>query len=360
MEDNKHNGSIALWKFIYCIIIIALHVTATLKYRDGTLFAGASICVSFFFIVSGYLMEKKALKNNDKEHDIGIETKNYILNKVLKIFPYTLIAHILCIIAIIVTKKSYSTSSIISSIWELLFLGTSGIKHTGVNYVTWYISAMFISMLALYPLILKLKKKFIYVIGPLIIILVGGYISFKYNNLSRGPIYKLLLMAIFQLSIGVVIYEISEKIKNIKFTNIGKFLLGIIELFGFSSILFLSNIKDSHNKYDFIMLLILTISIAIAFSEQSIYSKLLKNKFFYTLEKYSIPLYLNQVWIIEIVNYYLVGKWPNLNYFAIVGIVVGIDILASVGEEYIIKLLKKIIKKLKKVIINDEPEREGV
>lgn len=59
---SKHNGIISLWKFIFCIVIIGFHLNAIQHYKNTNFgFLYGSIAVEFFFIVSGYLLAKKAL-----------------------------------------------------------------------------------------------------------------------------------------------------------------------------------------------------------------------------------------------------------------------------------------------------------
>ena len=61
---KRHNGIISFWKFIFSLLIVALHLGIkhpNVLYR----FKGGSIGVEFFFIVSGYLFCYKCLKTED-------------------------------------------------------------------------------------------------------------------------------------------------------------------------------------------------------------------------------------------------------------------------------------------------------
>ena len=94
------------------------------------------------------------------------------------------------------------------------------------------------------------------------------------------------------------------------------------------SIFLISNIKGANGKYEFLMLLILGISIAIAFSEKTVTYKLSNNKFCYYLEKLSLPIYLNQIWIILLVDKYL--KQYNFKIKLIIAVIATILISAII------------------------------
>ena len=302
---KKHNGIISLWKFIYSIMIVCTHVGQMTTSNAKYVFEAGSVGVEFFFIVSGYFLGKKALTYRTIQDDeLGKETFDFIWKKIKTFFPWMLITYIFSVPAFYFVNHLHKFQ-IINSIWDILFLKESGIKYYSVMGVTWYISIMLIVMTFLYPLILKYRKNFVYIIAPLIVILVGGYVSHKYGNIGApdtwdGFVYKSFWRGLFEISLGVIIYEFVEKIKSIDFTKFAKILLTITEMIGFVSILLIVNIKDAHNKYDFIMILIMAISISISFSEKTYDLKIWNNKVIYFLEKLSLPVFLNQIWIILI------------------------------------------------------------
>ena len=100
-----------------------------------------------------------------------------------------------------------------------------------------------------------------------------------------------------------------------------------------------------------LMLLILGISIAIAFSEKTVTYKLSNNKFCYYLEKLSLPIYLNQIWIILLVDKYL--KQYNFKIKLIIAVIATILISAIIMflTEKLLNLIRKI--NFKKLIFNN-------
>ncbi len=341
-NTNTRNGSISFWKFMFSIMIVIYHVTTVSKGESFVLFPYGSIAVEFFFLVSGYFMTKKAMQQSDDTKNIAEETSQYIWKKIKAFFPYILVAFIISLIVKCITEN-YTKSQIINSIWQLLFLDMSSIQKTRPLAPVWYISAMLICMLVLYPLIRKYKKNFTHIIAPIIVIFVSGWISHQYGKLTvifdwTGIMYAGILRAFFELALGAILYEVVEKLKTIDFTKFAKFILKIVELTGFISIFFIANIANVSTNYDFIMLLILCVSISIALSEKTIGYNLANNSFCYYLEKLSLPIYLNHVWIRIIVQNY----FKQITYIQKVGLVVILSITVSIIILFFIEKGRKI------------------
>lgn len=350
MNTSKHNGIISFWKFMFSMMIVIVHCNIAKNYPMVILQHGY-IGVEFFFLVSGYLMTKRALNKKENDSNIGRETWEYIWGKVKVFFPYMLITFIITLL-LNISLNLYNIDEIVNSIWNLLFLDISGIRSTLVVGQTWYISAMLISMLILYPLIRKYKKNYIYLIAPAIVIFIGGWISHTYGTINGWDYttltYKCLLRAFFELALGTILYELADKISKVNFTKLARIILTLIEIVGFASIFFITNIENANTQYEYIMLLILSTSIVIAFSGKSIFYNFANNKFFYYLEKLSLPIYLNHSWIIIIIS----NVFANLDYFKVLILVSFTTIIFSMVIMRIIEIIKemdqpkKVIKKL--------------
>ena len=367
MENTKHNGIISFWKFMFTLLIIIGHIAPRITSILGinlpltNTFRASSIGVEFFFIVSGYLMTKKAMKtkiNNNSE--LGVHTFNYIWKKIKHLFPYMFISYFIALIINISIFK-YPKYVIVNTIWDILFLRMSGINYnSNMLGVAWYISAMLICMIILYPLIIKYKDNFIYIIAPINVIFIGGFIAHTYGNIAdpsiwTGLVYKSLLRAFFELSLGSIAYSLSKKINSLNFTDLGKFAITCIELFGYLSIFFLVNLLDAHNKYDFIMIFILFICISISFSKKSLLQQFSDNKCFYYLESLSLSLYLNQIWIME-TFLIILKKFSiiNINYYVVSLCIVIITIIISIITNFIVTIIKNNYSKLKSFFIVQE------
>lgn len=165
-----------------------------------------------------------------------------------------------------------------------------------------------------------------------------------------GITYKGVIRAFFELALGTILYEIAEKVKSIKFTDIGKMLCTLVEMIGFASIFVIVNIANASNKYDFCMLAILAISVTLAFSENTFFYNSANKKFIFYLEKLSLPIYLNHKWIIKLIIELLGG----ISYgWKVVISIVG-SIVFSIICVYAIEKLKKINTiKIKRIFIEN-------
>ena len=360
MEKNniKHNGVISFWKFMFTMMIIILHIGQLVFPKGNYIMRAGSIGVEFFFIVSGYLLGKKALRLSPiKNCELGKETFNYIFKKIKAFYPFIVIAFLMSL-GVEFIKGNVNGMKLANSILDLFFLNYSGLKYTTFLGISWYITAMLISMLILYPLILKYKDNFTYIIAPIIIFFLGGYLLHKYNGRICDPgiwdvfCMKGILRAFLELTIGVITYKLSNMLSRLDFTKVGKYVLNIIELIGFISIFFIVNKENAHNKYDTLMILMLSIAIAIAFSEKTILFRFCNNRLFYTLEKYTLSIYLNQIWVINLIKY-IVNKYQykmeNYIYYLIIILA---DIIISIAIYYFINNILVKLGKFKKILVN--------
>ena len=191
IKVNKHNGIISIWKFLFAIMVILRHIESSNTYFGNYkyTFVAGSIAVDFFFIVSGYLMTKKAMSKNVKKEELGIETFNYITKKVKVFFPYVLTAIILSVLIKVFMNQKIPTSNLVNYIFDILMIPMLLIKHSRILGIEWYISAMLLAMMVLYPLILKHKKNYIYIVAPMISLLILGFISRMDGSLAGVDIY---------------------------------------------------------------------------------------------------------------------------------------------------------------------------
>lgn len=359
--QNSHNGIISFWKFMFCMMIIIYHAGAFVDNQSKPLFSKGNIGVEFFFLVSGFLMTKSALKKEDltSYKNIGKETFDYLLKKIKKLWPYVLISGIMAfiIINIYIGADLYSN---VTAIWDLLLLKMTGLKGLELNGPVWYISSMLLCMLILYPLIRRYKYNFIYIAAPLIVLLGLGYINQNYGSL-RAPsywiafTYKGNLRAFIELTLGGLLYVSSEKIKKIDFTQFGKFLLTAIEIICFLTPFFMSQFMSSATKYDMVTLMIISIGIMIAFSEQTLEYKFFCNNFSYWLEKLSLTLYLFH-YPLRII-FHKSSLFSSMNYLQKLLCYIPSSIVVAIIMMYLMDYLEKnnfFLKKFKKLIVKEK------
>ena len=350
---KKHNGIIGLWKFIFCILIVARHSGTGVP---NMLFPNGAIGVEFFFLVSGYLLAKSALAQGNKtskkdEQNLGKETGLFIFKKYKSFFPYLLIAVITGLLVKVVADK-LSIKLIIFSIFDLLGLNMLGFYRTGMVDQIWYVSAMLLCMAIIYPQIRKLKDNYFYFLGPLQAIVIAGIYFHLFHHL-KGPgtwlgfTYRGVVRAFFELNIGACLYPLVQKIKSLDFTKLGSICITLIEIIGFITPVIAANYVNK--RYDYILLLMLMCAVTLGFSEKTLEFKLLNNKFIYFLEKISIPIYFIHVPIRDYIRLF------DFTYKEDLILIVLVSILAGTIMTLVIDFLKKrefYIPKIKKLFIN--------
>lgn len=294
---KKRNGFLDFLKLVFAFIIVIGHgdtIYGTLP--KNKLMPLASLAVEFFFVVSGAML-LRSVEKQKREKSLGEDTFKFMAHKIKGLLPNYYIAWI---VLFVILNLSNSLKEVIfgalKAIPELLFLKMSGIPTQVYNGNTWYISAMLLALLILYPLVRKNKDFFVKYIAPVISIFGIGYITYNFKTILvieewNGFMYYGLIRGIIGICIGCIAYELSQKLKDIKLTKLGKIIITIVELVLYSIIISLI-FSYSFRRYCFVVLVILMIAICITLSNTSYTSKIFSHKTFNWMGEYSYSLYL--------------------------------------------------------------------
>ena len=343
-------GKISLYKFLFSIMIIVFHVGNVLDYNKFKFnFGSGSIAVDFFFVVSGFFFCRKYV-NYKVKNSVGEDSFNYFINRTNRFIKYIIILLIIAIPFSIFCLK-FNFTSLINAFYKLLYIPHHTKCGSEIFGITWYIVAMILVESMLFPFLIKYKKEFVYIISPIIIILLGSYLLIRYGHFATpwkmGTIlYKGILRSIFEINIGMYLYLISEKISNVKFTKLSKILLLLFEIAGYLSIFVLVNLNNAHRRFDVLMLIIISICILISTNKNMYLYNFCNNKLFYFLEKLSLPMYIYQWLIIEIMVFVLTKFNIHLSYLCFSGITIIISIIFGM---IILKLINFYDSKKKKI-----------
>lgn len=348
-------GKISLYKFLFSIMIIVFHVGNVLDYNKFKFnFGSGSIAVDFFFVVSGFFFCRKYV-NYKVKNSIGEDSFNYFINRTNRFIKYIIILLIIAIPFSIFCLK-FNFTSLINAFYKLLYIPHHTKCGSEIFGITWYIVAMILAESILFPFLIKYKKEFVYIISPIIIILLGSYLLIRYGHFATpwkmGTIlYKGILRSIFEINIGMYLYLISEKISNVKFTKLSKILLLFFEIAGYLSIFVLVNLNNAHRRFDVLMLLIISICILISTNKNMYLYNFCNNKLFYFLEKLSLPMYIYQWLIIEIMVFVLTKFNIHLSYLCFSGITIIISIIFGIVVLKLIELYDNNKEKIKSLFI---------
>ena len=315
---KKHNGNISIWKFIFALLILLHHCNYIETDFSWTLFNKGSIGVEFFFLVSGYLLAAKVYSEEKKrkKNELYVDTFNYIKGKIVKFYPFLIFTYISMIIISFIFYR-FSAYRYLYSLVDISLLGMSGIKVKYFLRGTWYLSAMILGMMILYPIMKKYKEKFSCFVGPILAIFGLGillHLNPSYRTFDRwnGFIYAGMGRALVELTLGMTLFEINKRLANLKFTNLGSILLTITECLLFTLVIIFNSVYKSASDFDWLIIPMLFVGILIGFSEKTKFYDFCNNKVFYYLERLSLPLYLNNFLFVLMVNNSLFDGWSTL------------------------------------------------
>ncbi len=355
---KKRNGAIDFWRFVFAAVLVIFHSSmmdiALIHPGEDYVFPFGlgSLAVEFFLLTSGFLFAKSMNKKRENDIFSWKNTWTFMKGKVMSFYPAYLICLILTFIAVNITRyichvdpylKGLSRTENIREffvnfgkmLYEATLLRNFGLDFERLLDQAWYLSAMILVMLLLYPLYAKNKRRFEYFIAPVIAIGLLGFIfmhgqsllnpSKKYELFYKYAFtYKGNVRAMAEICLGVVCYRICEWLKKLDFSKLGRVLLAIIELFGYGFAIvymhFMANAysnlfwhrlsiqttpfmgedakvlelgySSQFNAVEFVMLFFLAISVTITFSEKSVISALFNHKIFTLLGQYSLYPYL--------------------------------------------------------------------
>lgn len=308
------NGFIDIIKFIYAIVIVLLHshVLGNFGYKEYTIMGGGYVAVELFFIISGFLMAKHLNQNIKKIDDVVFSTLNFIKRKIEIILPFYLVAFFICFFIIHIPNRmniNLLMEDMLKTSLDFFLLTASGLNWLNPVGPAWYISAMLFTMLIFYPIMISYKNKFTFIFAPILVCFLYGFILQTRHNISaatvfQGFVYVGVLRSIAGIALGCICYEVSNKMKNLEFTKIGKALISFIEVGLYSISLYLMQ-KYQFSKIDFIIIFMFAVAVTFSFSEKT-YTKYIKSPTI--LNKLSLNIYLVHGALIGLVNRIFIHK----------------------------------------------------
>lgn len=345
-EKEKRNGIISLFKFIFSLIVVIYHGKKLVGIDKFKLARMGYLCVDFFFIVSGYYFYKSILNIKKKEKiDIYKENVKLILSKLKKFLPYTIISGFISIILFLFLKE-LKISNALMSIFNIFLIDMTGLVGYTINGPVWYISSMLLVFFVLLPIIYKLDDKYIYYICPIIVLFGLGYMYKTYPNLDlyrskwHTILYSGTVKAFIEINIGILIYNISKKIKivlNDK-KKIYRILLCICYclLYVFISLFFI--FYKRLGVLDYFVLILISFTLLLNFSD-TLFCHKIDCKFIRYLEKISLPIFINQQLFLNYFTF-LGKKFPKQFYIYLI-LYVSCTIIFSILEQAIIDAIKR-------------------
>ena len=354
--QTKRNGFLDFLKLLFAFIIVIGHGdTIYGSVNPNKLIPLASFGVEFFFLVSGAML-LRSFEKQKQSKSIANDTFEFMKHKIKGLCPNYFVAWIVLFI-IINIGINFKTIifNFFKAIPELLFLKMAGMPTLSFNGNTWYISAMLLALLIIYPIIRKNKDFFIKYIAPTITIFGIGYLTYNYKTILvieqwNGFMYAGVIRGIVEICMGCLAYEFSKKIKDINFSKFGKSLLTLLEIILYLGVIVLL-FSYSFRHTLFVLLFVLMIALSITLSGNSFTGDVFKFKIFNWMGEYSYSLYLGH----SIAYSKLIGQFifnDKYSYSETLIIYFIVSLLCGLFIMYISKLVSYIWSKNKNKVSN--------
>lgn len=289
------NYEIDLWKFIFSIVIVLLH-SFNLFGGENKFMPGGSIGVDFFFIVTGYLM----MNSIDKKTYVQ-SGGEFVWCKFKYVAPYFYIS-----VFISFLLRSYFgideaplLHKILLLVNEIFLLQAAGFSVYAVTGSAWYLSAMFIAIALLYPVVIKYRKEFVDTYSVIVGILLIGSMSSGIGTTSNpgymigGFCFLGLLKAVAEISLGIFAYGIANKINDVGISKSVKCFLTALKYFGFLFVIYFASFNESNGIIGFSNVVLLLLSIILTFSDVTFKCLEKLARKIKLLGEFSVCIYLN-------------------------------------------------------------------
>ena len=331
MENRTaRSGVIDFWRLVFALLIL-LHHSYHLADVPDPLFKGGIIGVEFFLLVSGFLMVRSA--EREEEGSIGRRTNRFLRRKYLRLLPTVLLGWALAMgITAALCRSGLRTLALdaIQSLWQLLSVYHYGIDGFVYNWPLWYLFALLTAQLALYPLLLKNRDGFLYILAPLLAILCYGYLYKNFMTLRPAGrwldlCYLGLVRAVAGVCLGAVCFRLCAALSRLRFTPLARGLLTAVELGCY-------------------LIVVLALAVSISFSSQSYCARLIPPRLGQWLGRFSFALYLSHMcWAAN-----LSKVLPGLGY----GQLVPLYLLASAATALVLLGLEGLCRRFGPALLN--------
>lgn len=310
-HSSKRISEIELMRFVAAFLILCCHMNGTTNY--------GWIAVEFFFILSGIMMAQSASKilAEKKEINIGIETKNMMVKKIKGFLPY----FIICLSIYPLYYFFRDGTVYFAQDWDLLFvdapegmyfnladgilnqipdyflmmMGGFYVENGLLNFATWFLSALVIGLLIVYPLYLWKKDTSRFVIMPLLFIFCIGILINTVPSLDvhvpwLTVTYAGILRAVGEIALGAFCYELCIRLKNTDLTKAGSALITVVKVL-LVAVFLIWTFKGFPETRDFVMIFIIAAMLIIMYSEKGLCIPR-GNRICIFLGTFSLPLFL--------------------------------------------------------------------
>lgn len=312
IKKTPRNGMVDIMRLGFAGIVMMYHF-----YSNGEKhFAGGFFGVEFFMILAGFLM----FSHRDSSDIASLSLPgrqsywlDYMKKRYYRFFWCCLVAFALVFLVVQVWRdKLHGCVAICDrlsgDIWEILLVKMSGINRGGalLNSSAWTMSCMLIVEFFVMGMLTFWERPFLTFLMPLSIIAGIGYWS-NLESTSSTLFHTFFtfgtLRVYLLICMGVVSYCICKKIRTLCFTRIGRWVLTVAELLGYTICVTITLYRNWRN-YQFCFMLVVIAVLAISFSGKSFAGSILPaNTFTNFCAEFSLSVYLTHLAVLKAFQY---------------------------------------------------------
>ena len=301
-HKTKRNGNIELLRFVFAMGIVLLHCSDNLfTYKGGYL------GVEFFFMLTGLYLVKSMNYELIDNHDLSLSivcSMKSLFKKIIFFYPCFVVSTIIGTFVYAIANDSFfycfSRFPFDLIFSQCLFKNAPFLSATGI---VWFLSASYISLFYIYTLLYYKKSIVVKYIFPIIIISFTILLLVTCHNFDAPNTFITfflssgVLRAFISICLGVIISEISEKIKKKDLRKYKKHFAALETLLYLSIFLYMKFF--SKLLFDVVIVALIAIALVITTSEISWFSGKFNNKYTYFLGKFSSVLFMNHFYLVS-------------------------------------------------------------
>lgn len=341
---KKRNGTLEFMRFVFCMTILFFHISKMLlggvSLKDGVrvaLFPHGAMGVEFFFILTGVFLahsaEKQSLKL-PKKLTVIPDTFRYFGKKYASIFPQHFVAFAVLfgvMVLIHLDMPNWSAWERLDAAFPSFFLiQMTGIMGAPLNHIEWYLSAMLIAILIIYPLCRLYFKVFTRYIAPLASVGLFIWMCCEFPSLTGVTrpmyigqdifVYKGLIRAVAEIMLGTFVYSLGQYGLAPLAEKIGKparVALTVAEWVMYVAAVIITLLTLPYG-WEYGALAVIFVGVTLSYSGLTYSGNLFDNSVSYFLGKITLPVYLSQLAALYAVNYYLADAAVGMKVWAAV------------------------------------------
>lgn len=347
----KRNSLVELFRFIFSILVVGYHVQMSYFNDSIDTFENGALAVEFFFLLTGFFLAKSIEKFAFRsETSLLKETGKFMWNKIKSILPVHFVATIILIVIILVFDINNFGSKLLGGLPGFFLIQQAIFWTEGYNMSLivpeWYLSAMLISLVIIFPTAIILRKKmrgeFVilaeFAIFAVLAVALGGIIKFRFTTTF---IYDLRAYA--EILVGMLIYYFTAFLSQKELKKNMTVLLKVFEpiCYLIPIIFGIIPISSAFSPATMVIAVVCSfLGLGITFSGKGISIKNIKiNEIFAFLGSISLTIYLFHPVIIELYEYLNLSPSIHIKglfvFFISIGTAVFYRLASMVGKKTI-------------------------